>query len=96
MGLAERFKEKFKKHKMKQSSDSGTISDKKDEISLFEQLKSDTLNKIYQTPYWQEYSANSKIMMIEKYLNAKIKRKSVQISSNDKKEFIDGVLAAAG
>ena len=35
-------------------------------------------------------------MMIEKYLNAKIKRKSVQISSNDKKEFIDGVLAAAG
>jgi len=96
MGLADRFKEQFNNRTNLLQQTNSELADENKNGILIDQLKSNALNKILKTPYWQEYPVCSKINMIEKYLNAKIKQKSVQISTSDKKEFIDGVLAAAG
>lgn len=97
MGIGERFRQKTESQntlsKIETSNLNAIIQDK-DTAQMIQNLKDKTLNKIYKTPHWQDYTDNAKINMVSKYFDAKIKGKTVKLNNNDKNNFINGVLAA--
>lgn len=61
----------------------------------FEDLETELINKIRQTPYWQEYSTDRKKSMIEKYFEKRINSQNyadISYSISEKKEFVENVL----
>ncbi len=63
-----------------------------------ENLETEIIDKIRKTPYWEEYTKEQQINMIEKYFNVKTKSakyNSVEYSTRDKQVFITTVLTLA-
>lgn len=59
-------------------------------VPKFEELETQIISKIRKTPYWEEYSFDRQKSMIEKYF--KIKTKHIQVTNEDKNEFIKSIL----
>lgn len=72
------------------------ILEKKEEeqqinLSKFEDLESELINKIRKTPYWEEYSIQRQEKMISSYFIKKVQEYTLE----EKKEFIKNTLALA-
>lgn len=65
-----------------------------DTYKKFEDLESDTINKIRKTPYWHDYPLKSQESMIEKYFDSKIKSRysDINYTTNEKIGFIKNVI----
>ncbi len=64
----------------------------------FTDLTNETLQKIHNTPFWEEYSMQEQEKMISKYFDAKVRRSpyaSVKYSLVDKLSFIEDVLKSS-
>ncbi len=69
----------------------GTLS----KVSVFLELRTETIEKIKNNPFWGEYSFNSQEKMVSKYFDNKIKRSkynNIKYNLSDKKNFIEEVL----
>ncbi|MBO6256651.1 hypothetical protein J6N69_01260 [bacterium] len=65
------------------------------EATIFKDLKDETVEKIKNNPFWNEYSPHSQEKMVSKYFDNKIKRskyRDLKYSLNDKRIFIEDVL----
>ncbi|MBO6180240.1 hypothetical protein J6O86_00965 [bacterium] len=72
-----------------------SINPKVERVNKFEDLATQLVNKIKNTPYWAEFSMKSQEKMISKYFDKKVKTpKYVEIpySLTDKLTFIEEVL----
>lgn len=101
MGLSERFG-KFKKENfnLQQSQNVIEIKPKVIEIDTykkFEDLETDTINKIRRTPHWQDYPLKNQENMISKYFDSKIKTRysDINYTNNEKSGFIKNILTLA-
>lgn len=59
-------------------------------VPKFEELETEIISKIRQTPYWNEYSIDRQKSMIEKYF--KIKTKNSNTTQEEKNEFIKNII----
>ena len=65
------------------------------DVTIFTDLKDETLEKIKNNPFWDEYSMQSKEKMVSKYFDNKVKRSNynnIKYNLSDKKNFIEEVL----
>ncbi len=101
MGLSERFgKLKKENFNMQQSQNVIEIKPKVIEIDTykkFEDLETDTINKIRRTPHWQDYPLKNQENMISKYFDSKIKTRysDINYTNNEKSGFIKNILTLA-
>ncbi len=105
MGLAERFRGKLEQQDIfstpDTASNSTVIPIKKvncsDLYKKFEDLETDTISKIRQTPYWHDYPLKKQENMIGKYFDSKIKSKysDINYTSNEKIGFIKNIINLA-
>ena len=102
MGLAERFgfKMKFKTDVEQQTSKVIKIKPKVIEFETykkFEDLETDTINKIRKTPHWQDYPLKNQENMISKYFDSKIKSRysDINYTLSEKMGFIKNILTLA-
>ena len=105
MGLAERFGSgvklnKIVKDKISLSPKIIEIKPKVIEIDTykkFEDLETDTINKIRKTPHWQDYPLKNQENMISKYFDSKIKGKysDINYTNTEKLGFIKNILTLA-
>lgn len=61
----------------------------------FEDLETELINKIRQTPYWQDFSTERKKNMIKKYFEKRINSESyanISYSNSEKNEFVENIL----
>ncbi|MBP3821408.1 hypothetical protein J6G99_07190 [bacterium] len=86
MGLADRFKNELKTNEI------FTVESEKKEPPFVEELKVETLNKIQNTPYWNEYSIKAQERMISKYFDTKLHRGNVIMNQNEKMNFVKNIL----
>lgn len=80
-------------HKIKSSIPSLKTGAKN--FSIFTDLKDETVEKIKNNPFWNEYSPHSQEKMVSKYFDTKVKRskyRGIKYSLNDKRIFIEDVL----
>ena len=106
MGLAQRFKQQIEKENIFQKGLKKFVSrpDSKldfscDESKKFENLESAIIDKIRKTPYWNDYTSESKEKMISKYFDTKVKRSNyseINYNLGDKNNFIKNILDLAG
>ena len=64
----------------------------------FTDLANETLQKIHNTPFWEEYTMQAQEKMISRYFDAKVRRSpyaSVKYSLVDKLSFIEDVLKSS-
>lgn len=60
---------------------------------FLENLETELINKIRKTPYWEDFSPESKTSMIENYFDNKLKRSNgLRFSQLKKDNFIETVL----
>ena len=105
MGLADRFRQELEKHNItedpkskfeKRVGVSNSINRSSQEISqIIQNLRTKTLDKINKTPCWHDYTNVAKKNMIARYLENKIKAKSLTLSNEDKDNFVNGVMSVA-
>ena len=72
-----------------------SIKKGKKDITIFTDLKDETIEKIKNNPFWNEYSPFSQEKMVSKYFDNKIKRSKyngIKYSLSDKRIFIEDVL----
>lgn len=64
-------------------------------VTIFTELKDETVEKIKNNPFWNEYSPHSQEKMVSKYFDNKVKREKyngIKYSLVDKRIFIEEVL----
>ncbi len=79
----------------KSKSSIPSINKDKKDITIFTDLKDETIEKIKNNPFWNEYSPFSQEKMVSKYFDNKIKRSKyngIKYSLSDKRIFIEDVL----
>lgn len=67
-----------------------TLQAKVESEDVLENLETEIISKIRNTPYWEEFSIDRQKKMIEKYF--KIKTKHIKVTNEDKNEFIKSIL----
>lgn len=68
-------------------------------VNIFDDLETELISKIRQTPYWDEYSEERRAGMISNYFNVKIKTSEycgIEYTPEDKKNFTNTVLILTG
>jgi hypothetical protein len=97
MGLAERFKEKLDKvqePKVYLVKDEITPVKKQNNYAQ-EQIMNSLVQKIKNTPYWNDYSLVAQKKMIVKYFDSKLEKNTdipYSISNDEKLSFLDLIL----
>jgi hypothetical protein len=61
--------------------------------ALLESLETEIISKIRNTPYWEEFSIQRQEKMISSYLQTKLQMSNYEIINQEKKQFIQDVLA---
>jgi hypothetical protein len=61
--------------------------------NFYEDLETEIISKIRKTPYWEEFSIQRQEKMISLYLQAKLQTSSCEMSSQEKKQFVQNVLS---
>ncbi len=62
----------------------------------FEELETEIIKKIRNTPYWEEYTPKRQEQMISKYFDNRIqnsKYSTIKYSENERQDFIQNILA---
>lgn len=62
----------------------------------FEELETEIIKKIRNTPYWEEYTPKRQEQMISKYFDNRIqnsKYSTIKYSTNERQDFIQNILA---
>jgi len=68
------------------------ITETEDYVSKFSELETQIINKIRQTPYWNEYSKDRQKHMISAYFD---KKSDTECTLTEREEFIQNILALA-
>ncbi len=105
MGLADRFRLKLEQNDLFTTEEketrtqennvyefvSNTVSENSND-KKFEDLETDVIRKIRNTPCWAEFNSGAQKNMISNYFEAKVKRKDISYTSIDKANFIKNIL----
>lgn len=75
---------------IKETTIEPTLQAKVESEDVLENLETEIISKIRNTPYWEEFSIDRQKKMIEKYFEAKTKNNAY--TQNEKIEFIKNIL----